>query len=152
MMAGNSSDSAAGATAGPLKNPLVDMWTEYLQQSGNQSRAVLEGMAAMGDPQKLQQRILESLAESFDQFMRSPAFLEAMRQNLKMMTDMKKLQDQMIEDTARHFGVPLASDIHGLFERLNGVEHAILSRLQSIETRLEALESKRRGGSAAANQ
>jgi len=124
------------------------MWSEYLQQTGVQSRAVLEGMAAMVDPQKLQQRMLESLAESFDKFMRSPAFLETMRQNLKMMTDMKKLQDQVIEDTARHLGVPLASDIHGLFERLNGVEHTILARLQSIETRLEALESKRRGGAS----
>lgn len=146
MMSGNSSESAAGASAAPLKNPLVDMWAEYLQQTGSQSRAVLEGMAAMGDPQKLQQRMLESLAESFDQFMRSPAFLEAMRQNLKMLTDLKKVQDQMIEDTARHFGTPLASDIHGLFERLNGVEHTILARLQSIETRMEAIETKRRDG------
>ena len=113
-MSGNNSESATGATAGAVKNPFVDMWAEYLQQTGAQSRAVLEGMAAMADPQKLQQRMLESLAESFDKFMRSPAFLEGMRQNLKMMTDMKKLQDQVVEDTARHLGLPLASDIHGL--------------------------------------
>src|SRR3974390_1957645 len=123
-MSGNNSE-APGATAGLPKNTIVAMWAEYLQQTGAQSRAVLEGMAAMADPQKFQQRMLESLAESFDTFMRSPAFLEAMRKNLKMMTDMKKLQDQGIEDTARHFGAPLASDIHGLFERLSGVEHTI---------------------------
>jgi hypothetical protein len=144
-MSGNSSQSAGGATA-QSANPFFEIWTEYFNQTETQSRAMIEGMKALGDPQKLQQRWLEALAASFDSFMRSPAFLEAMRQNLKMMTDMKKLQDQVIEDTARHIGVPLASDIHGLFERLNGVEQSILSRLQAIETRLETTETKRRGG------
>jgi hypothetical protein len=144
-MSGINSESAGGSTA-PTNNPFIDLWAQFVQQSSAQSRAVIEGMQALADPQKLQQRFLEALADSLDKFMRSPVFLETMRQNLKVMTDLKKLQDQVIEDTARHVGLPLASDIHGLFERLNGVEQAVLGKLQAIETRLEALESKRRGG------
>jgi hypothetical protein len=144
-MSGNNSESAGGSTA-QTNNPFIDLWAQFVQQSSAQSRAVIEGMQALADPQKLQQRFLEALADSLDKFMRSPVFLETMRQNLKVMTDLKKLQDQVIEDTARHVGLPLASDIHGLFERLNGVEQAVLGKLQAIETRLEALESKRRGG------
>jgi len=74
--------------------------------------------------------------------MRTPAFLEALKINLKTMTDLKKMQDQVIEDTARHIGVPLATDIHGLFERLNVIEQSILARLSAIEEKLERLEPK----------
>lgn len=144
----SSSERSAGTAQAPTGNPYVDLWSDYLKQSGNQSRALFEGLQAMGDPQKLQQRMFESLAESFDRFMRSPAFLETMRQNLKVMTDLKKFQDQAIEDAARHVGVPLASDVHGLFERLNSIEQIILNRLQSLESRLDGLESKLRGGSS----
>ena len=62
--------------------------------------------------------------------MRSPAFLEAMQRNLKAMTDLKSMQDQVVQDMARHVGVPLASDIHGLFERLHSVEQTILRPAQ----------------------
>jgi hypothetical protein len=144
-MSSNSSGPAAESTS-QTGNPLLDLWAQYVQQSTAQSRALVDGMQAMADPQRLQQHFLETLADSLDKFMRSPVFLEAMRQNLKVMTDLKRLQDQVIEDTARHIGAPLASDIHGLFERLNGAEQAVLGKLQAIEARLDALESKRRGG------
>ena len=69
--------------------------------------------------------------------MRTPAFLEAMQRNLKTMTDLKAMQDQFIQDSARQVGIPLAADITGLFERLHSVEQAILSRLEVIETQLK---------------
>ena len=49
--------------------------------------------------------------------MRSPAFLEAMQRNLKAMTDLKAFQDQIVQNTARYIGLPLANVIYGL---LNG--------------------------------
>jgi hypothetical protein len=68
--------------------------------------------------------------------------MEAMRQNLKVATDLKRMQDQAVQDTARQFGQPLAADITGLFERLNSTERTIVTRLQAIEDRLRALETK----------
>jgi hypothetical protein len=47
--------------------------------------------------------------------MRSPAFLEAMQQNLKTMTDLKGFQDQILKGAARHAGAPTTDDITGLF-------------------------------------
>ena len=82
------------------------------------------------------------LGRSLDAYMRSPAFLEAMQRNLKVMTDVKSLQDQVVQDVARHIGIPLASDIYGLFERLHSVEQTILKQLKAIDGRLTAIESK----------
>ena len=74
--------------------------------------------------------------------MRTPAFLEAMQRNLKTMTDLKLLQDQLTQDFARQAGVPTAADITGLFERLNSVEQEVLNRLRILDMRLKAIEAK----------
>ena len=122
-------------------NPFVDYWANCFEQSGNQTRAFLESMQAFS-PQQVQKRWLEALTQSLESFLRSPAFLEAMQRNLKAITDLKAFQDQVAQDAARQLGIPLASDIIGLFERLHSIEHAVVARLQAIETRLEAIEAQ----------
>ena len=61
---------------------------------------------------------------------------------MKAMTDLKVMQDQYVQGSARHLGMPLADDITGLFERLNSAEQSILNRLKSIESKLRSTESK----------
>ena len=87
-------------------------------------------------------RWLDAVSQSLDDFMRTPAFLELLRNNLKAVTDLKGMQDQVVQDTARQFGLPLAADITGLFERLHSTEQNIINRLQAIEERLKAIETK----------
>jgi hypothetical protein len=126
--------------------PFAAFWSNYLEQADAQGKAMLEYFQAMGDPQQMQKRWLDTLSRTLDSYMRSPAFLEAMQRNLKAMTDLKALQDQMVQDAARHVGVPLASDIYGLFERLHSVEQTILAQLKAIEWRLKAIETRLEAG------
>jgi hypothetical protein len=80
------------------------------------------------------------MEDSIEGLMRTPAYMETMRRTLKMMTDMKVAQDQVVHGMARHVGMPLAGDITGLFERLHSTEQTILARLGQIEERLGAIE------------
>jgi ribosomal protein L16 Arg81 hydroxylase len=140
-MSGNSDTS----TANPA-NALAELWTRLFEQSNHQARAMLDLMRVTGDPADVQRRWLDAMAQSLDSFMRTPAFLEAMQHNLKMMTDMKVMQDRYVQDAARQVGMPLADDITGLFERLNSAEQGILGRLKAIESKLRAIESKLEAG------
>jgi hypothetical protein len=139
----NASDAATDPAAA-----LFSFWTQWMEQSARGTQAVLEAMQGAGDPQQFQRHWLDAVARSIDDFMRTPVFMEAMRQNLKMTTDLKRMQDQAVQDTARQFGQPLAADITGLFERLNSTERTIVARLQAIEDRLRALETKLGASSA----
>lgn len=121
---------------------IAAFWTEWFTQSNDQARTILEALRGAGDPQAMQKRWLDAMAQSLDGFMRTPAFLEAMQRNLKMMTDLKAMQDQVVQDVARHTGAPLASDITGLFERLDSAERSLQNRLKAIENRLKAIEAK----------
>ena len=121
---------------------IASFWTQWLEQSSRGTQALLEAMQGAGDPQQLQRHWLDAVSRSLDDFMRTPTFLELLRNNLKAVTDLKGMQDQAIQDTARYFGLPLAADITGLFERLHSTEQNIINRLQAIEERLKAIETK----------
>jgi len=121
---------------------IASFWTQWLEQSSRGTQALLEAMQSAGDPQQLQRRWLDAVSRSLDDFMRTPSFLELLRNNLKVITDLKGMQDQVVQDTARQFGLPMAADITGLFERLHSTEQNILNRLQAIEERLKAIEPK----------
>ena len=143
-MAMNNEKSGGAATALPADamKTMSELWATWLEQSNHQARAVLDTMQSAGDSQGFQKRWLDAVASSLDSFMRTPAFLESMQKNLKAMTDLKVMQDQFLQDTARQLGVPHAMDITGLFERLRAVEQTILRRLDDIEARLNAIERK----------
>jgi hypothetical protein len=121
---------------------IASFWTQWLEQSSRGTQALLEVMQGTGDPQQLQRRWLDAISRSLDDFMRTPTFMQLVGNNLKAVTDLKGMQDQVIQDTARHFGMPLAADITGLFERLHSTEQNIVNRLQAIEERLKAIETK----------
>jgi len=121
---------------------IASFWTQWLEQASRGTQALLETMQGAGDPQQLQRHWLDAVSQSLDDFMRTPVFLELLRNNLKAVTDLKGMQDQVVQDTARQFGLPLAADITGLFERLHSAEQNIINRLQAIEERLKAIETK----------
>ena len=137
----NNSNPNPTAAADPAA-AMSSFWAQWLEQSSQGTQALMEAMQTSFDPQQIQRRWLDVMSRSFDDFMRSPAFLELMKNNLKAVTDLKGMQDQMIQDTARQFGIPLVGDIAGLFERLQSTENTILNRLQAIEDRLKAIEQK----------
>jgi hypothetical protein len=130
-------DSAADPTAS-----LVSFWTQWMEQSARGTQALLEAMQSAGDPQQMQRHWVEAVSRCSDDFMRTPVFMEAMKRNLKMVTDLKRLQDQVVQGGARHLGQPLAADISGLFDRLQSTEQTIVDRLRAIEDRLKAVEDK----------
>src|SRR3954463_7274864 len=137
----NKTKPNSGAGAGPAP-PMTTFWAQWLEQSSRGTQALLEVMQSAGDPQQLQRRWLDAGSRSLEDFMRTPTFLELLKNNLKAVTDLKGLQDQVVEDTARQFGMPLAKDITGLYERLHSTEKTILDRLTAIEERLKAIEPK----------
>jgi hypothetical protein len=122
---------------------MASFWAQWLEQSSRGTQALLEVMQVAGDPQQIQRRWLDAVSCSLDDFMRTPAFLEILKNNLKAVTDLKGMQDQVIQDAARQLGMPMTADITGLFERLHSTEQLILNRLQAIEERIMAIESKR---------
>jgi hypothetical protein len=147
-----STDSASEGTTSNVDpaRDFLDFWRNYFEQTAIQTRVLLENAKVGKAPlEPINSRWLESLSESLDQFMRTPAFLGVLKQTLQRMVDLKLLQDQMVQSVAQQTGMPLAADITGLFERVNSAEQAILTRVKTMEDRLKAMEVKLDSGPVA---
>ncbi|QEH35157.1 hypothetical protein OJF2_37020 [Aquisphaera giovannonii] len=132
---------ATPAPADPFSE-VASFWARWLEQSSRGTQALLEAFQAAGDPQQVQQRWLDAFSKGAESFMRSPAYLDLMKNTLRGVVELKVMQDQAISDFASQFGLPLAADIKGLFERLHSTEQTILRRLDAIEERIRAIEPK----------
>lgn len=119
--------------------PWMEFWSQAMDQGKEQATALLAAMQGTPDPEALRRRWMEALAANMDKFLRSPAFLEAMRQNFAAITELKAHGEEAAQKAAREAGVPRLADVSGLFERLHLAQQVMLERLSAIERRLDDL-------------
>jgi len=118
----------------------LEFWRNYFEQTAIQTRILLESMQG-GEPlQQLHSQCLDSLSKSLEDFMRTPAFLEVLKQSFRRMIDLKLAQDKMTQSVAGGAGLPVPADVSGVFERVHSAEQRVLSHLTAIEDRLAAIE------------
>jgi hypothetical protein len=126
-----------------MLQPLIDFWTRSFEQNAAFAQALLPGSPEAYDLSGLRRRWLDSVAESLDAYMRTPAFLELMRQRFQVLTECKSQGEDLAQELARETGIPRMPDISGLFERIQTGQKGIRNRLGAIERRLDALEGQR---------
>jgi hypothetical protein len=120
----------------------LEFWRNYFEQTAIQTRILLEGMQGGKSLDQMHGQWLGALSEGLESFMRTPAFLEVLKQTLRRMVDLKLAQDQLTQAVAQQAGLPMAGDITGVFERVHSAEQTILTRLAQLDERLEAIEKK----------
>ncbi|HWT78035.1 MAG TPA: hypothetical protein VN648_04455 [Candidatus Methylomirabilis sp.] len=132
--------SNQGVSSADPARDFLEFWKNYFEQSAIQTKIFLEGMQGGKSLDQLHNQGLASLSESLDGFMRTPAFLEVLKQSLKRMIDLKQMQDQMSQSVAQQTGLPLAADVTGVFERVHSAEQTILKQLAMLDDRLKTIE------------
>jgi len=138
-MSSDKSNEGVSSAADPARD-FLEFWRNYFEQTAIQTRILLEGMQGGKSLDQLHNQGLASLSQSLDSFMRTPAFLEALKQSLKRMIDLKLMQDQIAQTVSQQTGLPLTADIMGLFERVHSAEQTILKQLAALDDRLQAIE------------
>ena len=120
----------------------LEFWRNYFEQTAIQTRSLLEGMQGGKSLDHMHGQWLGALSEGLESFMRTPAFLEVLKQTLRRMVDLKLAQDQLTHSVAQQAGLPMAGDVTGVFERVHSAEQTILTRLAQLDERLKTIETK----------
>src|SRR5262249_35422843 len=134
-------NAQANGITNPFFEPWLEFWSKSFEQGQEQATALLDAMQGVPDMETLRCRWLDSLSQNLDTFLRSPAFLEAMRRNFEAMTEMKSHGEEGAQKLARETGIPRMPDVSGLFERLRLAQEVVLDRLAEVQRRLEAIET-----------
>lgn len=143
-----SDDAKSNGNFDAVVQPYVNFWSDYIRQTNDFTRELLEGMNGNSNAKTWQRRWFDVVSQSMDAFLRSPAFLQAMKQNTDLAIKAKQQADDVAAEFARNANIPTANDISGLFERLHSVEEGIVVRLSRIEERMDALAQRIDAGQA----
>lgn len=127
-------------------DPFVRFWSDAM------SKFVPGAAPAAPAPDALEQlrrSFFDALAQSADQFMRSEAFLQAMKQSMDNSLAWQKQVNQFVQQGLSSAQMPGKADNEQIVAILRGLDQKINARLDELSQRVEALEQ---GASRARNK
>jgi len=138
-MSMSQSNEGASSATDPAQD-FLEFWKNYFEQTAIQTRILLDSTGTGKVLDQLQIQGLESLSQSVDSFMRTPAFLEVLKLSLKRMIDLKIMQDQAAITVSQQTGLPMTADVRDVIEQVHDAEQTILKQLAKLDDRLQAIE------------
>lgn len=150
------SDAANPAAA--MTDAFTKFWTDFAARMGPAAMAgfaqpqaqptgAMPGMPGMmgANPEmmkQMQRAFFDSLSKYADDFMRSPQFLESLKQTMDNALAIRRQVDGWITNALKTMHMPTQQDALTAVERLHGLEKRIIERLEDVAARVEALEGK----------
>lgn len=125
-------------------DPFMRFWTDLM------SRLTAAGLSPPQPSQDLMQQLrrafFDALAEQADQFLRSEAFLNAMKQGMETSLAWQQAINQFLQKGLAAAQIPSRADAEHLVVLLRGMEERVLDRIEDLSKRVAALESERGRG------
>jgi hypothetical protein len=87
--------------------------------------------------------IFETLAQSWDEYMRSPQFLDGMRQWMDNAVTFRKISNEFLGQVRNEVQAPSRSDIDTVMLAVRHMEKRLLDRLDEISAQLVRRDGKR---------
>ena len=86
--------------------------------------------------------MLKVLAETWDEYMRTPQFMEMMKGSLNGALDLKRMARDGMNRVHEQFENPSKEDIDGVLMAIRHVERRLLDRLEGLDDRVANLDEK----------
>jgi len=100
------------------------------------------GSPPSDEMRKMRGGMLQVLAETWDQYMRTPQFMEMMKASLNGALDLKRLARDGMNRVHEQFENPGKQDIDDVLLAIRHVERRLLDRLEGLDDRVANLNEK----------
>jgi hypothetical protein len=90
--------------------------------------------------------VLRTLAESWEQFLRSPQFLEAMKQSMEQAVTLRKMSNEFLGKVRHEMQAPSRDDIDTVMLAVRHMEKRLLDRMEQLSSQIS--EAKEYRGTA----
>ncbi|MBL8880317.1 MAG: hypothetical protein JNG88_14480 [Phycisphaerales bacterium] len=123
----------------PGLDPFMQMWNDF---AGRMSAVGMTPPQAGSDAaQQMRRAFFDSLTQYFDQYMRSDAFLNAMRQSMESGLAMQNMINQQLQKGLNAMQMPSRMDTDHVAMLVRGVEDRLLDRIDELHKRIDRLEN-----------
>jgi hypothetical protein len=89
--------------------------------------------------------IFQALAQSWDEFMRSPQFLESMKQWMDTAINFRKMSNDFMAKVRNEIQAPSRDDIDTVMLTVRHMEKRLLDRVEDLAARIALLDSRLNG-------
>lgn len=90
--------------------------------------------------------IFQALADSWDEFMRSPQFLEGMKQWMETAINFRKISNDFMSKVRNEMQAPSRDDVDTLMVNIHHIEKRLLDRLDELSLQVGQLKQQLQGG------
>lgn len=135
--------SAPGNRTGGGADALGAFWTEF-------ARLVASAPFQTAGPEAFQQMrraLLDTMAQQADAFLRSEAFLNAMKQTLDSSLAWQQMVNQYLQKGLSAMQMPTGADTGQIAQLVRGLEQRLSRRIDALERRLERAQPARASAS-----
>jgi len=150
-------DSAAGAQPPKERSPMASdttfgmpgadafaqFWTDFMKRSA--SVGVAAAPPAPDVMTQMRKAFFDALAEHADRYMRSEAFLQAMKQSMDSTLAWQQQMNEFLHRSLAAAQMPSHTDTDHTVMLLRGMEDRIMARLDEMAERIERIEAAASG-------
>lgn len=120
------------------------MWADFASRMAQAGMAFSPGDAPPDAARAMRDAALGAMGEYCEKLMRSPEFLETLKQSMAASIEMRKQLNEFLGRMHHEMQAPSRQDVDQLMLALGHLEHRIVDRLERLEDRLGGLESRLR--------
>jgi len=118
------------------------LWTDSFANMASVWSQFSPGSPPSDEMRKMRGGMLKVLAETWDEYMRTPLFMEMMKASLNGALDLKRMARDGMNRVHEQFENPSKEDIDGVLQAIHHVERRLLDRLEGLGDRVANLAEK----------
>ena len=118
------------------------LWTQFATQMGSSGLSFDPASTPPEAARQIRNAMLQAMAQQADGMLRSPEFLEMMKQSMDAAIGFRKQMNDLL--AAGHHGIQgvAREDVDSLMEAVRRMETRVLDRLEEVSTRLNEIERR----------
>jgi uncharacterized coiled-coil protein SlyX len=118
------------------------LWTDSFANMASVWSQFSPGSPPADEVRKMRGGTLKVLAETCDEYMRTPLFMEMMKASLNGALDLRRMARDGMNRVHEQFETPSKEDIDGVLLAIRHVERRLLDRLERLDDRVANLDEK----------
>jgi hypothetical protein len=118
------------------------LWTDSFLKMASVWSQFSPGSPPTDEMRKMRGGMLQILAETWDEYMRTPQFLELMKASMNGALDLKRMAREGMNRVHEQFENPSRENIDDVLLAIRHVERRLLDRLEGLDDRVANLREK----------
>lgn len=131
-----------GFGGGGGSDPFTKFWSEMTNKMGSSGFGMPFDGSNEAAMKAMRQAFFDSWSHHCEEFMRSPMFLDAMKQSMDSALTFREQVNSFLNKALQESQVPTRRDTDSILQVLRGLEERVLDQLQSLSKRVDAMETR----------